>query len=339
MHKFGMIPEARHDAVRTALQAVFGAGAVGDLDPIRGGVSGALILRFDVHDRSYVLRIEPERTARHHRQRGFACMTAAAAAGAAPAVHYADPTTGVAIMDFVSGRPLAEHPGGPMGLVRALGALIARVQATPLFPILADYPEAIGGMLASLGSRREFFAPGDLDPHTEGLARIRAALPWDSSSLVSCHNDPNPRNILFDGERVWLVDWELAYGNDPLVDIAILTTDLAETPELEDALLESAFGSTPSDALRARLGVIRLLTRLFYGCVVLDSLVGVLRSVPDVSVTARTPAAFRSAVAEGRLPSGTAETAYAFAKMSLTAFIDGLAAPGFDEMLKRVQDG
>ena len=37
-----------------------------------------------------VYRAEPERTARHHRQRGFACMTAAAAAGAAPAVHYAD---------------------------------------------------------------------------------------------------------------------------------------------------------------------------------------------------------------------------------------------------------
>jgi hypothetical protein len=194
-------------------------------------------------------------------------------------------------------------------------------------------------MLAGLGSIREFFAPGDLDPHAEGLARIRAALPWDSSSLVSCHNDPNPRNILFDGERVWLVDWELAFGNDPLVDIAILTTELAETPELEDALLEAAFSLKPNRPLRARLGVIRLLTRLFYGCVVLDSLVGVLRSVPDVGVTARTPAAFRTAVADGRLASGTAETAYAFAKMSLAAFIDGLAAPGFGEMLKRVQDG
>jgi hypothetical protein len=58
-----------------------------------------------------------------------------------------------------------------------------------------------------------------------------------------------------------------------------------------------------------------------------------------VGVTARTPAAFRTAVADGRLASGTAETAYAFAKMSLAAFIDGLAAPGFGEMLKRVQDG
>ena len=237
MHKLGLIPRARRDAVRTALRATFGASAVGDFQPIRGGVSGALICRFDVHERTYVLRIEPERVAVRDRQRGIACMVAAASAGAAPPVHYHDPTTGVIIMDFVSGRPLSKHPGGPVGMVRALGALIARVQATPPFPILGDYKEVIGSMLTGL-SRSSFFEPGQLDPHVEGFARICAALSWDTSSLVSRHNDPNPRNILFDGERVWLIDWELAFRNDPLVDVAILTTEFAETPELEDALLE-----------------------------------------------------------------------------------------------------
>jgi aminoglycoside phosphotransferase (APT) family kinase protein len=335
MQKSGLIPEGRRDAVRTALRVTFGASAVGDFQPIRGGVSGALICRFDVHERTYVLRIEPKRIALHDRQRGFACMVAAAAAGAAPPVHYCDPATGVAIMNFVSGRPLSEHPGGPVGMVRALGALISRVQATPPFPMIGDYPKMIGSMLAGL-SKSSFFAPGQLDPHAEGFARIWAALSWDASSLVSCHNDPNPRNILFDGERMWLIDWELAFRNDPLVDVAILTTELAETPELEDALLEATFGLIPNHRLRARLSVIRLLTRLFYGCIVLDSLVGTLRSAPDVGLAAFTPAAFRTAVAEGRLASGAPETAYAFGRMSLAAFIDGLATPGFDAMLKLV---
>jgi thiamine kinase-like enzyme len=338
MQKFGLIPEARRDAVRAALQATFGASAVRELLPIRGGVSGALIRRFDVHERSYVLRIEPERVALHHRQRGFACMAAAAAAGAAPRVHYCDPETGVAIMDFVSGQPLSEHPGGAMGLARALGALIAKVQATPSFPAFGSYPEVIGYELAGV-SKSHFFAAEQLDRHAEGLARISAALSWDASSLVSCHNDPNPRNILFDGERVWLVDWELAFRNDPLVDLAILTTELLEAPELEDVLLEAAFGRLPTGRLRARLSVIRLLTRLYYGCVVLGSLADVLRIPPDIGLAASSPAAFRAAVAEGRLASGSPETAYAFGQMSLAAFIDGLATPGFDEMLKRAEQG
>ncbi len=338
MQKFGLIPKARHDAVRAALRATFGAAAARDFRPIRGGISGALICRFDVRERKYVLRIEPERVELHDRQRGFTSMVAAAAAGAAPPVHYCDPATGVAIMDFVSGRPLSEHPGGAAGQARALGALISRVQATPPFPMLGSYPEVIGSVLAGL-SKSRFFAAGQLEPHAEGLARIRAALSWNTSSLVSCHNDPNPRNILFDGERVWLIDWEMAFRNDPLVDLAILTTELVEAPGLEDVLLEAAFGIIPNGRLRARLSVIRLLTRLFYGGVVLDSLVGTLRSVPDVGLAASSPAAFRAAVAEGRLASGTPETAYAFGKMSLAAFVDGLAAPGFDETLKLAAQG
>jgi aminoglycoside phosphotransferase (APT) family kinase protein len=337
MQKLGLIPEARRDAVRAALQATFGASAVRDFQPIRGGVSGALICRFDVHERKYVLRIEPERVALHDRQRGFACMVAAAVAGAAPPVHYHNPATGVAIMDFVSGRPLSEHPGGAVDLARALGALISKVQATPPFPMLGSVPEVIGSVLAGM-SKSGFFAAGQLNPHAEGLARI-SALPWDTSSLVSCHNDPNPRNILFDGERVWLIDWEMAFRNDPLVDLAILTTELLEAPELEDVLLEAAFGRRPDRRLRARLSVIRLLTRLYYGCIVLDSLVGALRSAPDIGLAASSPAAFRAAVAEGRLASGTPETAYAFGRMSLAAFIDGLATPGFDEMLKLAEQG
>jgi aminoglycoside phosphotransferase (APT) family kinase protein len=338
MQKFGLIPEARREAVRAALRTAFGASAARDFQPIKGGVSGALICRFDVHERKYVLRIEPERVALHHRQRSFACMAAAAAAGAAPRVRYCDPATGVAIMDFVSGRPLSEHPGGAKGLARALGALIAKVQATPSFPVFGSYPEVIGHELVRLRKSR-FFAAGQLDPHAEGLARIFAALSWDASSLVSCHNDPNPRNILFDGERVWLVDWELAFCNDPLVDLAILTTELLQAPELEDVVLEAAFGKIPNGRLRARLGVIRLLTRLYYGCIVLDSLAEALPIPPDIGLAASSPAAFRAAVAEGRLASGTPETAYAFGQMSLAAFIDGLATPGFNEMLRQAEQG
>ncbi|WP_293904694.1 hypothetical protein [Phenylobacterium sp.] len=124
-----VIPEARRDGVRAGLHAVFGLSMVGEMQPIIGGVSGALILRFEVRDRAYVLRLEPKRVALPHRERGFACMAAAAEAGVAPQVYHADPTTGVAIMDHVSGRPLSGHPGGPAGTARALGALIAGVQA------------------------------------------------------------------------------------------------------------------------------------------------------------------------------------------------------------------
>lgn len=334
-----IVPEARLDDVRAALKTVFGTWNVGALQPLRGGVSGALILRFEAGKRDYVLRIEPERVALQDRQRGFSCMTAAAAVGAAPAVHYSDAATGVSVMDFVPNRPLSQHPDGPAGAVRALGKLTAKLQSTPSFPIMLDYPELIESIMIGLVKSGRF-ASGQLDRHAEGLALIRAALPWDSSSLVSSHNDPNLRNILFDGKHVWLVDWELAWRNDPLVDLAILTIEVAETPGLEAILLETVFGAVPDRRLRARLSVIRLLARLFYGCIVLDSLLGtLLRSASNEDLAGLTPMAFRAAIAEGRLASGSPDVAYAFAKMSLAAFITGLAAPGFSDVLEVVKQG
>jgi thiamine kinase-like enzyme len=37
--------------------------------------------------------------------------------------------------------------------------------------------------------------------------------------MVSCHSDPKPENILFDGQRVWLVDWHAAIVNDRYFDL------------------------------------------------------------------------------------------------------------------------
>ncbi len=327
-----LIPAARREAARTALAATLGAQA-GSLQLLKGGISGAQIWRVDASARSYVLRLEPERIAPQHRRRGYACMSAAAAAGVAPPLRYADPDAGVAVMDFVAARPVSEHPGGPAGLVRELGGLVARVQATPPFRRLGGAQDLIGSLLTVLQTSG-LFAPGLLDPHAEGLARIRAAHPWDPAALVSSHNDPNPRNMLFDGRRLWLVDWELACRNDPLFDIAILTLELAASPELEEILVAAALGRPSDPVLRARLAVTRLLARLFYGCIALEAFAGVPRATPEADLEALTPAGFLSAAAEGRFEGDASAIGWAFGKMSLAAFIAGVTAPGFDAALK-----
>ena len=330
------LPTARGEGARTALTAAFGAQSVSGWRLLQGGVSGAQIWRIEVGERPFVLRLEPERVAQQHVRRGYAAMTAAAAVGVAPPVRYADAAAGIAVMDFIEGRPLAQHPGGPTGLVRELGGLIAQVQATAPFPPLADdADDLIATLLAGLRATG-LFAPGLLDRHAEGLARIRAACTPDPSALVSAHNDPNPRNMLFDGRRVWLVDWELACRNDPLFDLAILTLELAATPALEDVLVEAATGRSPDEALRARLAVTRLLARLLYGCVALEAFAGEPRAAPEASLEALTPAAFLDAARRGHLGSG-ADVAWAFGKMSLAAFVDGASAPGFDAVLERAR--
>ena len=89
-------------------------------------------------------------------------------------------------MDFIVERPLAEYPGGVPGLLQGPGVLIRKLQAAPPFPAFGIYPDAIQGALAGL-SGSELLAPGELERHAAGLARIKDGLPWDPAGLVSSH--------------------------------------------------------------------------------------------------------------------------------------------------------
>ncbi len=70
--------------------------------------------------------------------------------------------------------------------------------------------------------------------------------------LVLCHNDLNPKNILFSDE-VKFIDWEYAGVNDKYFDLACVCVEFKLSPLEEQYFLESYFQSKKSneDKLRA----------------------------------------------------------------------------------------
>jgi hypothetical protein len=210
---------------------------------------------------------------------------------------------------------LAEFPGGAPALVRELGALIGRLQATaPSRPLMEDFGAVVDVML-NLICDGALFAPGVLDGHVAGLARIRAEYPW--AAHVSAHNDVNPRNVLFDGERLWLVDWELAFGNDPLADVANVANNFTDVPDVDTQVLDGWMGRRPDDDTRHRLVLMRDLHRLFYGTLLLSEFIG--RRDSEAELIAPTPDEFRAAIARGELR-GTPELRFVLGKMNLVGF-------------------
>jgi Ser/Thr protein kinase RdoA (MazF antagonist) len=171
------------------------------------------------------------------------------------------------------------------------------------------------------------------------LERLCAAYRWDESTLVSSHNDPNAQNVIFDGERLWLIDWETAYRNDPLTDIAILIENFAQTPELERALIETWLGGAPDRALRARLALMRQFTRLYYAGMLLSIVAAQPRRSPEPDLAAPAPDEFRAALARGEHSPNSQATLFTLGKMCLAAFMAGMTAPGFDEAPAIARDG
>jgi len=325
---FNSLSAEQGENARSALVGAFGRAPIDAITPITGGASTASTFRVETGDRRYLLRVEGEPSPLRNPHQ-YVSMRIAAEAGIAPKIHYVDETARVCVIDFIAQQPLKTYPGGPRALAHALGALLSRVQATPAFPSFVNYPDIVARLFAHV-RRTGLFAAGLLDPHVERLGLLREAYEAGLTNLVSSHNDSIPSNILFDGERLWLIDWESAYRNDPLVDIAIVLDSLVRSPELEDVLLRAWLGRTPDKALYARLELVRAFTRLYYAGVVLSASAAASWVTGDTDLSAPAVAEFQQAIRAGRLTPGTPQAKHIMGKMFLVSFLSGDDTPSLD---------
>jgi hypothetical protein len=127
-----------------------------------------------------------------------------------------------------------------------------------------------------------------------------------------------------------LIDWESAYRNDPLVDIAIVLDNVARSPELEAGLMKAWLGRAPDEALGARLELTRALTRLYYAGVLLSASATSPRTSSDADLSAPTLPQLQQAVRDGHLKPGAPATKHILGKMFLASFMKNQRTPGFD---------
>jgi hypothetical protein len=277
-------PEARRSAIDRALMTAFGTTELDAATPLSGGLSGAGLWRIRVGGIAYVLKIEESRHAVTDPARAYVCMRTAAAAFLAPRVRYADPADGVAIIEHVTPVSLAEYPHAGRALIVELAQAARLLHQTPAFPPLNDYLDRVSGLID------QFRALDILEPvATEELfarfADLRGAYRTRPADLVSSHNDLNPGNVVYDGTRLWLVDWDAAFLADRYVDLATLANWFTRDAAGEAVLLATYFGRAPNLAEQARFDLMRLVNHLFAGVIFLNT---ALRDRPDARLADRT---------------------------------------------------
>ena len=330
---FAALPAARRDVATSAIAAVLGSTAAVNVRPVMGGVSGAGVFLVEAGGRRFVLRLEGQPSPLRNPHQ-YESMRIAAEAGLAPRIHYLDAHERVVMMDFIEDRGLENFPGGPPGLAQATGALLQQLQAVPLFAPFMDYPDLVGRVWVHV-CKTGLFAEGVLDAASQRLAEIREAYVLDTGAYVSSHNDFLPRNLLFDGKRLWLIDWENAFRDDPLIDLATALDNFSPSPELEEVLLQACLGHAPDRLLRERLALARSLTRLFYAGVLFSASASSPRATPDTDLSTPTAAEFERSIRERRLLPETAPTSLALGKMYLASFLSGSVPPGLPPMYMR----
>ncbi len=256
-----------------------------DPQPVGGGITNA---NFRVDDRGgrFFVRIGDDIPVHGvMRFNEAAASRAAHAAGLSPEVVHQEP--GALVLRFVEGRTLTpedvrqpEILGRILPLVKRCHREVPRHLRGPtlafwVFHVVRDYIHT----LEQAGSDR-----GTELARLIGVAETleRAVGPVE---LVFGHNDLLAGNLLDDGKRLWLIDWDYAGWGSALFDLGGLASNNELAPDQEEWLLATYFERSPDDPLRRAYAAMRCASLLRES---LWSMVSELHSRLDFDYTAYT---------------------------------------------------
>lgn len=194
------------------------------------------------------------------RANDIAVSRAAAAAGIAPEVRHAE--ADILVIRFIEGRALTEADIRNDGLRGRIVTLLKRAHRE-----IGRHLRGPAIMFWVFHALRDYAAQlaGTEDGHD--LARLmaiadaleRAVGPID---LVLAHNDLLPANLIDDGTRLWLIDWEYAGYGSPLFDLGNLASNAGLDEDAWRSLLAEYHDRVADDALLHRADAMRVASLL-----------------------------------------------------------------------------
>ena len=260
-----MLPEENTAAAARALNEAFGVPAFDDICDLTERPGSNRAFRIVVRGVRYLLRIN---TRKGDMTRHFTCMQAAADAGLAPRVWYTNAEDRLSITDYVDAVPFPAADA-----LRRIPAALRALHALPPFPaspynttctFLLHKGPALDGLFSQFRGAN-IMPEQDLDELLTQHTRLSAAYSSLAPDPAPSHNDLfKPDNMLFDGNRLWLVDWEAAFQNDRYADLAVVANMLAGNEGDEQIFLQEYFGVPPTSYQIARLRLMRQLAHMFY---------------------------------------------------------------------------
>ena len=270
-------------------------------------------------------------------------MHAAAEAGLAPRVWYTNIEDRVSITDFVETVPFPVTDA-----LARIPAALRRLHALPPFPGVPNHINTSCMFLMTKGAAVDGFIQriqaADILPKGESeelftrYAQVAAAYPHEDSDMVSSHNDLfKPDNILFDGNRVWLVDWEAAFLNDRYADLAVVANLVVANDAEEREFLQKYFGQPPHPYQLARFFLMQQIAHMFYAMAFLllsssGTPIDWSESVPEFT-------GFNRRIWSGEVNLADSPMKTVYGKVHWERFLHNTRQAPYDEALRIAADG
>ncbi len=232
------------------------------VSPLSGGMTNR---NFQVQDAQgrHVVRLGED--VPHHgidRAHELAVSRAAHAAGLSPEIEYAEP--GAVVMQFIEGTTLTPHDVRQPDRLETIAALIRRCHwniPSHLDPTEREFcPFNTVRRYSTILHAQSSPWCGELDELLDWNRRLEGQCP--SRVLAFGHNDLLAGNLIDDGRRLWLIDWDYAAYSRPLFDLANLATNNELEPDAEAQLVSAYLSHPPDDETLAEYRALRVASLL-----------------------------------------------------------------------------
>lgn len=228
--------------LETALRLVPGYdSARARVVPLSGGITNENF-RVDSDAGTFVLRLAGPRTEELgiDREHELACARIAAQLGIGPEVIAALPEGQGLITRFVPSQPVTEESARHPDILRRFARSLRTVHEGPAFPGHFSPFKAVRTYYAAAKEKQVAF-PAGIDrvlAQADVLERAMAG----KRTHRPCHNDLLAGNLLDDGQRIWILDWEYAAMGDPMFDLGNFAVNQSLDEDAMRALLSAYFG-------------------------------------------------------------------------------------------------
>lgn len=232
------------------------------------GQSGAGVYKVASHDATYVLKVATDAHPFDVWRGKVDAQRAAAAAAVAPRIIHVDEARRAVVSEHIVDRgfvPLVMTPATRDAAIAQIGRTLRRLHDAPL-------PATLTGMDPRAGlTMIESWLTGFAVPAfaSEMIAKMLGETqPPAERAAVLSHNDVNPSNLAFDGERLLLLDWDASGPNDPLYDLATVAMFL-RFDDAACAALIAAHDDAAAAEVPARFYYLRRLVATMCGAMML----------------------------------------------------------------------
>ena len=173
-------------------------------------------------------------------------LAAAAAGAGAPVVEYR-PEHRLLVIGYIEGRTFgaADVAGGEN--IPRIAAACRRLHEGARFGNDFDM-FAVQRRYLSVARSRGFPIPAGYDDLAPQLTAAEKALAVRAEGpvfegTVPCHNDLLPANLIDDGERIWLIDYELSGNNDACFELGNIAAEAQLPKEALEHLVTAYYGT------------------------------------------------------------------------------------------------